>query len=103
MVGSAHLEETKKDTPRAMIPDNAKELTEGDFKRKHNKAQCLIKPVEAYTPNANIAEHVIRELKRMHRRVIMSKGVPEVLWDYCFEWCSIIRSHTSANFRGLDG
>ena len=40
--------------PSSMIPDNAKELTEGDFKKKCQRAQCPILPVEPYTPNATM-------------------------------------------------
>ena len=105
--GDAHqaLDEffTQVGIPAAIIPDNAKELTQGEFKKKANKAQCPIKPIEAYTPNANVAEHVIRELKRSYRRIMIEKTVPEVLWDYCLEWVSHVRTHTSLFTKGLDG
>ena len=34
-----------------MIPDNAMELTQGEFLRKARKAGSMIHPSEAYTPN----------------------------------------------------
>ena len=89
--------------PQVLIPDNAKELTQGQFRRKCRRAQCPIHPVEAYTPNVNLAEAVIRELKRHFRRVMIETGAPEVLWDYCLEWCALIRSHTALNIKQLNG
>ena len=89
--------------PQVMIPDNAKELTEGDFLKKCRRAQCPVHPIEAYTPNLNAAEGMIRELKRHYRRVMLETGAPEVLWDYCLEWCALVRSHTAHNIRVLDG
>ena len=71
--------------PQAIIPDNAKELTLGEFQRKCRRAQCPILPIEAYTPNANMSEMTIRELKRLYRRIMIATGAPEVLWDYCIE------------------
>ena len=89
--------------PRVLIPDNAKELTEGDFKRKALKAQVPIKPVEAYTKNANIAEDGVRELKRAYRRTMSATNTPECLWDDCLVFMSLIRSHTALNIRQLGG
>jgi hypothetical protein len=58
--------------PRVIIPDNAKELTEGDFKKKALRAGGAILPVDAYTKNANLAEDAIRELKRAYRRTMIA-------------------------------
>ena len=41
--------------PRVLIPDNGKEMTQGEFKRKAQRFQCAILPIEPYTPNANLA------------------------------------------------
>ena len=46
---------------------------------------------------------VIRELKRHYRRVMTETGAPEVLWDYCLEWCAHVRSNLAPNIRKLDG
>ena len=70
---------------------------EGKFRKKCRRAQCPMHPMEAYTPNANLAEGVIRELKRHYMRVMIEKAVPEVLWDYCLEWCALVRSNTALN------
>jgi len=89
--------------PSVMISDNANELTKGEFRRKCKRAQCPMHPIEAYTPNANLAEAAIRELKRHYRRVMLETHAPEVLWDYCLEWCALVRSHTALNINSLDG
>ena len=34
---------------------------------------------------------------------MLETGAPEVLWDYCLEWCALVRSHTALNIRSLDG
>ena len=89
--------------PRVIIPDNAKELTEGMFKKKALRVGAAIHPIEAHTPNANIAEHVIRELKRSYRRVMLAKNAPECLWDLCLQHVATLRSHTALSIRDLDG
>ena len=50
-----------------MVPDNAGEISKGEFEQKLRCAGCIISPVEAYTPNQNKAESAIRELKRAYR------------------------------------
>ena len=37
---------------------------------------------EAYTPNPNISELRIKELKGLYRRVMLATGAPEGVWDY---------------------
>ena len=55
--------------PKTIVPDNAKELTEGDFARTASRAACQIHPIEAYTPNQNIAETGIREILQGYGQV----------------------------------
>jgi hypothetical protein len=88
---------------QVMIPDNAKELTEGEFRAKIRKAGSVLAPVEAYSPNQNRAESAIRELKRMYRRAMISSKAPEILWDHCFQLMAEIRSHTALNMMRLGG
>ena len=33
----------------------------------------------------------------------METNAPEVLWDYCLEWCALVRSHTALNIKALNG
>lgn len=89
--------------PRSLIPDNAKSLTEGEFKTKANKAQVPIHPIEAYTSNANIAEDGVREVKRWHRRTMAATNTPKVLWDLSLVYHALLRSHTALNIRELQG
>ena len=65
----------------AIIPDNALELTEGEFKRKAQQVQAAILPVEAYTPNDNLCKAGIRELKWLFWEVMNATNTSEVLWD----------------------
>ena len=60
--------------PQVITSDNAKEQVEGKFRKKCRRAQCPMHPMEAYTPNANLAEGVIRELKRHYMRVMIEKA-----------------------------
>ena len=89
--------------PSVMITDGAREFVKGQYSKKLKRAQCQQHTVEAETPNANQAEAVIRELKIHYRRVMLETNAPEVLWDYCLEWCALVRSHTALNVKSLDG
>ncbi len=86
-----------------IIPDNAMELTSGEFRRKAVHAGSQIKPVEAYTHNQNLAEAGIRELRRMYKKAMLQTGAPHVLWDYCMELMASIRSHMTLNILELEG
>ena len=78
----------------SVIPDNAPELTSGNFRKTAHKFSCRIKPIEAYTPNQNLAEANIPELKRMYRREMRRTNCPSVLMDHCLELMAARRSHT---------
>jgi hypothetical protein len=65
-----------------IIPDNAKELTAGEFRKKALKAGSYIAPIEAYSKNQNLAESAIRELRRMFRKAMRQTNAPYVLWDF---------------------
>jgi len=67
--------------PSALIPDNAKSLTEGEFRRKAARASCPIYPVEPHTSNASLCEDGIRETLRGFRRMMSATNTPRVLWD----------------------
>ena len=90
--------------PHTIVPDNAKELTMGDFKRKCQKHSVALEPIEPHTPNQNKAEgSAIKELKRQYRKLKIQRNFPEVIWDDALEWIAQIRSHTALNIAGLDG
>lgn len=86
-----------------IIPDNAKELTQGNFKRKAERAGSVLRPVEAYTHNQNKAEAAIREIRRMYRKAMRATNAPHVLWDHCIQLMSEIRSHTALDILHLQG
>jgi len=89
--------------PRVIISDNAKELTQGEFKRKADRAQAHIHPIEAYTPNAKIVEDGIRDLKWAYRRTMIATNTPACLWNICLVHTALIRQHTVSSIRELDG
>ena len=105
--GECHLSldvlHATKGIPSIMVPDNAKELTQGDFRRKCRSAGTRILPIEPYTPNQNAAESTIRELLREYRRDMRETNTPECLWDVCLEYRSHIRRHSALNIKGLKG
>ena len=79
----------------SVIPDNAPELTSGQFRKTAHKFGCRIRPIEAWTPNQNLAEANIQEIKRMYRREMRRTNCPAVLWDHCLELMAKRRSHTA--------
>ena len=89
--------------PSAMVPDNAKELTEGKFRKMCNRFQTPILPIEPYQSNQNIAEAGIRELKRNYTSLKARKGFPEQVWDDAVEWLCKVRSLTALNIPALEG
>jgi hypothetical protein len=86
-----------------IIPDNAKELTAGEFRKKALEAGSYIAPIEAYSHNQNLTESAIRELCRMFRKAMRQTNAPYVLWDFCIELMSKIRSHTALDILLLQG
>ena len=89
--------------PHTIVPDNAKELTEGDFRRKNKKANSHIKPIEPHTPNQNLCEGSIRELLRIYRHTMRKTNSPECLWDVCLMYCSNVRRSCALNIKSLRG
>jgi hypothetical protein len=86
-----------------IIPDNAKELTQGEFKRKALKAGSYIALIEAYSHNQNLAESDMREIRRMFRKAMRQTHAPYVLWDFCIELVAKICSHTALDILLLQG
>ena len=89
--------------PSVLIPDNAGELTGGNFRKIALRYGSTIHPIEAYTPNQNIAEGLIREVKRSYRRIMHSTNTPECCWDRCIRHTTIVRSHTAFGSPQLQG
>ena len=87
--------------PQIMVSDNAKALTQGEFRAKIQRAQATPKSVEAFTSNQCLAEDIIRELKNHYRRNM--EYTPEQLWDRCFVFTAKIRAHSALAIRELNG
>jgi hypothetical protein len=86
-----------------IIPDNAKELTAGDFRKKALKSGRYIAPIEAYSHNQNLAESAICELRRMFRKAMQQTTSPYLLWDFCIELMAKTRSNTVLDILLLQG
>ena len=87
--------------PPVMMMDNAKEQTQGDFRRKCREADCHIKATEPHSPWMNAAETQIRELKRGVTRKKLRTQSPKKLWDHCLELEAYIRSCTAHDLYKL--
>ena len=89
--------------PQAIIPDSALNLTKGKFLHTAQKAQVPIHAIEPYMHNLALAEDAIREALRLHRRIMLARNVPKVLWDCCFVYCCEIRSLMALGHHEQDG
>jgi len=89
--------------PSALIPDNAKELTKGEFRKKAARASCSIYLIEPYTSNANLCEDGIRETLRGFQRMMSTINTPGVLWDDGLQCYSAVRCHTVNTIHETQG
>jgi hypothetical protein len=88
--------------PAEIISDGAKELVQGEFRRKVRAAGAHAKEIEPYSPWLNRAETAIKALKRM-TNTAMSKSQASVrLWDICLELQCLIRSSIAHNIYALN-
>ena len=74
--------------PSALIPDNAEELTAGEFRKKTARASYPMYPVEPYTSNTNLCEDGTRETLRGFWRIMRPPNSPGVL-QYGMMDCNI--------------
>ena len=89
--------------PPAMVMDNAKEQTLGDFRKKLREVDCHVKRTEPHSPWMNACETQIRELKRGSSRKMLKTQSPKKLWDHCLELEAYIRSCTAHDLFRLGG
>ena len=89
--------------PYCIIPDNTPELVAGEFKRKALRYGTSFKLVEAWTPNQNLAESAIQEIKRSYRWAMWKSNAPGILWDHCLELIAELRSNMVLNLSSLGG
>jgi hypothetical protein len=76
--------------PAEIISDGAKELVQGEFRRKVRAAGSHARQIEPYSPWLNRAETAIRALKRMTNMAMKKSSAPLYLWDFCLELQSMI-------------
>ena len=89
--------------PKAIISDGAKEVLEGEFRRKARAAGVHLRQVLPYSPFMNRAESAIRENKKMTARLLIKYKAPQRLWDYCSSLVALIQSNTAHDLYQLDG
>jgi hypothetical protein len=89
--------------PIKMIMDDSKEQRFGDFDRKLKEADIISHPIEPYSPWQDLAELMIRELKKSSRRLMAMKSVRKRLWDDALEWEATIKRHMYHDSFELQG
>lgn len=88
--------------PVEMLTDGAKELILAEWGaicRKHGIYQVTTEP---HSPWQNIAERSGGLIKRKAKHLMQITNTPVVLWDYCWEYASAIRSHVAVDNGLLD-
>ena len=83
--------------PHELHSDHAKELTEGEFKKKLNKYEVYQTTTEPHSPWQNDAERKIGMVKRLGRYFMQSTQSPIRIWDYAYVFAANIISVTAAN------
>lgn len=94
---------TRDGVPNALIMDNSKEQTLGQFRKKAREAGCGIRTTEPYSAWSNRAEGTIRDLKQGSGRKMVKTCSPKRLWDDCLELEAMIQSHSYHNIYKLNG
>jgi hypothetical protein len=89
--------------PSAIHSDDAKEITQGRFKKLCSEYEIPTSTTEPYSPWQNRAECGIRKLKRHVHRKMKSRNVPQQLWDFCCKWSCDVKSKTSGTAFQLEG
>ena len=88
--------------PIELLTDGAKELILGEWGkicRKHGIYQVTTEP---HSPWQNPAEKCGGLVKRKVKHMMETNNAPVVLWDYCWEYVSAIRSIVAVNNAYLD-
>ena len=88
--------------PSSLTTDNAKELVEGDWTKLCRKHHVIMKATEPYSPWQNSAELAGGIIKRKVRRIMRTTNTPLVLWDFCWEYCSEVKSLTASKHINLN-
>jgi hypothetical protein len=91
--------------PERLISDGSREQSgkKTEFVRNIRKYSIDHRVTEPDRPNHNLAEGVIREIRKKWYRVMMKKSVPRRLWDYGLRRVCEIQNRTSNSSRELGG
>jgi hypothetical protein len=87
--------------PHAIHSDDAPELLHGRFKQICKDYGIQTSYTEPYSPWQNRAEGGIRELKRHVHRKMVSKRVPQRLWDFCCQWACEVKNKSASTLYTL--
>ena len=74
-----------------------------EFMKNVRKYSVDYHVTEPFRPNHNLAESVIREIRKKWFRIMVRKRVPRRLWDYGLRWVCDIQNRTANSSRGLGG
>ena len=86
---------TEKGVPTHMVFDNAKEQTQGEFRKKIRSYGCHVRQADSYSQWQNAAEDGVRAVKQGAGREMVKRHTPKLLWDHCYEWKAKVISHTA--------
>ena len=89
--------------PNEMLTDGAKELTLGEWGATCRKKKIKMETTEPHSPWQNHSERIGGLIKRKVKNMMRSTNTPLRLWDYCWEYCSSLRSLTASDHIMLDG
>lgn len=82
--------------------DNAKEYTQGDFKKHLDDHGVILRTTAPYSPAQNgVAEHLNRTLVERVRAMIFQHNSPLFLWQEAIAYANYLRNHTPT--RSLNG
>ena len=89
--------------PNEMLTDGAKELTLGEWGATCRRKKIKMEMTEPHSPWQNHSERMGGLVKRQVKNLMRSTNTPVRLWDYCWEYCSSIKSLTVSDHIMLDG
>jgi hypothetical protein len=76
--------------PNTIVSDNAPEEVFGRARDTCTKYRIHVKTTVPHSPWQNLAEAIIREIKKSVRRSLRRTGTPLRLWPQCAKWCTAI-------------
>ena len=91
------------DVPTEIHTDGSKEQSHGRWKKTCQKHSIYRTWSEPYSPWQNLAEKAGGIIKSRCRDMMRRTNTPVVLWDYCVEYNSDLRSMTATNSIDLAG